>query len=316
MFFQSIFKKTIVLTSLFSFFISITATCLPLKVGIIQVIEHSALDETRRGIQDELNRQFQNDLQLSWESAQGNPALATQIAQKYNGQNVNIIIAIGTTAAQAALNSVQNSNKPVVFASVTDPENAKLVGNITGVSNFVTPQKQFDVIQKIMGTKKRIGIIYNPGEANSSALLAKMQATAQPMNFQIVAASASRTSEVISAAESLAGKVDAIFINNDNTALASINSVGKICSGNEIPLFSSDGDPEASQALAIMGANQYEIGRQAGRMAAQILQGKSKAVEMKAAFPDKLIVKINRPLARTMGINIPDDLADDAGDTK
>ena len=108
------------------------------KIGVIQTIEHPALDKTRQGIREELADQgFKENLQWDWESAQMNQALATQIAQKFVGQEVDLIVAIGTLAAQSALSATRTSDIPVIFASVTDPKSAKLMGNIAGVSNFV-----------------------------------------------------------------------------------------------------------------------------------------------------------------------------------
>lgn len=279
------------------------------KIGVIQVVEHPALDATCKGIRDELTEQgFTKNLIWSWDSAQGNPALGTQIAQKFMGQEVNLLVAIGTTVAQASLSATRDSKVPVVFASVTDPKGAKLVGNITGVSNFVPTKEQFDIIMKIIPSKKRLGVIYNPGEANSASLLAQMQNAAKENGLELILGTASKTSEVSIAAQSLIGKVDAIFINNDNTALAAINSVGQICRDNKIPLFASDGDLKESGALALLGADQYEIGRQAGRMVAKILRGECKAQDIKVEYPVKVTVESNDKVAQALGITLPESV--------
>jgi putative ABC transport system substrate-binding protein len=275
------------------------------KVGVIQVVEHPALDLTRQGIQDELGQQgFKENLQWSWDSAQGNPALASQIAQKYIGQEMQVLVAIGTTATQAALSATRGSKIPVVFASVTDPKGAKLTGNMTGVSNFVSPNDQLAVIMKILPSQKRIGMVYNPGEANSASLLAQMQTVAQEKGLKIILATASKTSEVSIAAQGLMGKVDAVFVNNDNTALAAINAIGQICRDNKIPLFASDGDLKASGALALIGADQYQIGRQAGHMVAKILRGEAQASDLAIEYPTQVSVAVNDDIAQTLGITI------------
>lgn len=279
------------------------------KIGVIQVIEHPALDATCKGIRDELTELgFKENLQWSWDSAQGNPALATQVAQKFVGQEVNLLIGIGTTAAQAALSASRDRKIPVVFASVTDPKGAKLTGNVTGVSNFVPPKEQFDVILKILPTAKKIGVVYNPGEANSASLLIQMQEESQKKGLELVSATASKTSEVTSAAQSLIGKVDAIFINNDNTALAAINSIGQICRDNKIPLFASDGNLVESGALALLGADQYAIGRQTGRMVAKILRGEAKASDVQIEYPANVNVDLNDKIAESLGVKIPESL--------
>lgn len=307
------FRAILILCAFFTFSLTplfgATPFPSPYKIGVIQIVEHPALDETCRGIQDELALQGLNpNLQWSWESAQGNPALATQIAAKYMGQKVSLMIAIGTTVAQAALNAAQGSQTPVIFASVTDPKAAKLTGNITGVSNFVPLSEQFSYIMKILPDKKRIGVIYNPGEANSDSLMIQMQATAKQMGLEILSVPALRTSEVSMAVQGLMGKVDAIFINNDNTALAALPAIGRICRDNKVPLFASDGDLKESGALAIIGADQYEIGRQTGRMVTKILKGDVQISDLAVEYPTKINVSINDEAAKTLGITIPEVL--------
>jgi putative ABC transport system substrate-binding protein len=286
------------------------------KVGVIQIIEHPALNETCKGIKDELKDQgFNDNLQWSWDSAQGNPALATQIAQKYVGQEVNVLVAIGTTVAQAALNVARTSNTPVVFSSVTNPKAAKLEGNITGVSNFVSPNDQFDAIQQIIPTKKKIGVIYNPGEANSASLLAQMEEVAKAKGLELIPATASKTSEVAIAAQGLVKKVDAIFVNNDNTALAALSSVGQICRENKIPLFASDGDLKESGALALLGADQYKIGRQTGKMVATLLMKKGTPSTITIEFPKSVSVDVNEKVAKELAIKLPESLKKDVKGT-
>lgn len=286
------------------------------KVGVIQIIEHPALNETCKGIQDELKDQGLSDnLQWSWDSAQGNPALATQIAQKYVGQEVNVLVAIGTTVAQAALNVARNSNIPVIFSSVTNPKAAKLEGNITGVSNFVSPKDQFDAIVQLLPNKKKIGVIYNPGEANSVILLAQMEEAAKAKGLELIPATASKTSEVAIAAQGLIKKVDAIFVNNDNTALAALNAVGQICRENKTPLFASDGDLKESGALALLGADQYKIGRQTGKMVATILLKNGDPSTIKIEFPKSVSVEVNEKVAKDLAIALPEALKKDSRGT-
>ncbi|MDF3033566.1 MAG: hypothetical protein K0R76_520 [Alphaproteobacteria bacterium] len=308
--FRKIIKTAIWFTLSLAFAFRAMASSPPLyKVGVIQAIEHPALDQTRQGVWDELTEQgFKENLQWDWDSAQGNASLAAQIAQKFVGQRVDLIVAIPTMAAQAALSATRGSQIPVVFASVTDPKGAKLMGNITGVSNFVPIKDQFDIIMTIIPMKKRWGIIYNPGEDNSASLLTQMQAVAQDKGIELILATASKTSEVLIAAQGLIGKVDAIFINNDNTALAALNGIGQICRDHKLPLFASDGDLEESGALALLGADQYAVGRQAGRMVAKILRGEAQAVDLEIEYPNQVKIDLNDKVAQTLGIPFPESL--------
>lgn len=280
------------------------------KVGVIQTIEHPALDKTRQGILDELMDQgFKENLQWNWESAQMNQALAMQIAQKFVGQGVDLIVAIGTPAAQAALSATRNANIPVIFSSVTDPKSAKLVGNIAGVSNYVSVSYHFDLISQILPGKKRIGIIYNVGDVNSVTLVEQMKTVAREKGFELELATVSKTSEVSAATDNLIGKkVDAIFINNDNTALAAFDGIAKICSLNKMPLFASDADVLEKGALAVRGPDQYDLGRQTGRMVAKTLRQEAKAEDLGTELPEKVEVYLNEERAKALGIVFSPDV--------
>lgn len=305
----------------YALFLVLTLITLPCKadsvpsIGVIQVIEHPALDNTRKGILDELIAQgfsCPEKLRWSWESAQGNPALATQIAQKFISHTV--IVAIGTTPAQAALAVAKDKIVNIVFSSVTDPVGARLVADrstpgkqITGVSNFVDVEQQFALFKKILPHLKRLGIIYNPGEANSVALLKVMEAIARKMRITLVKACASRTSEVFSAAQGLADKVDALFINNDNTGLAAFDAIVKVGKAKKKPVLSSDTDMISKGALAVLGPNQYEIGRQTGRMIVRILRGEPPAT-LSIEYPQKVELHLNLKAAADIGLTIPQEI--------
>ena len=294
-------------------------------IGVIQVVEHPALDRTRQGVLDELLSQgYKPEKTMQWlyESAQGNPTLATQIAQKLVGQNVKLIVAIGTMPAQAVAKATKrgaDGNIPVVFASVTDPLEAKLIpnlkapgDNVSGVSNFVEVNQQFDLFKKIIPSLKNIGIIYNPGEANSVSLVELMQKAAQLKDLNLVLMPASKTSEVSAAAQGLIGKVDAIFINNDNTALSAFDAIFKVALERKIPVFSSDTDMLAKGALAALGPDQYQIGRQAGRMVVKILRGQAAPATISVEFPQIVELCLNLKVAEQLMISVPKDLIKEA----
>jgi putative ABC transport system substrate-binding protein len=271
--------------SIFSFFISFSpvfSQSPPPKISILQVIEHPALNATRDGFLDELKKlgyEEGKNLVVEYQSAQGNAALSAQIAQKFASHQANVIVAIGTKAAQAAMNAAKNSKIPVVFSSVTDPLGAKLVTNlkapdgyVTGVSNFLGVEPQFKLFKQVLPKLKTLGIIYDPGEANSISLNKSMEEMAKQFGLKLVFAVATKTSEVLGASQSLCGKVDALFVNNDNTALSAYSSVVKAAQSCDIPAFVSDVDLAPQGALAAVGPDQTELGRQTARMVDMILK--------------------------------------------
>jgi len=282
------------------------------KVGIIQAADHEALILSREGVIESLKKSGfipERNLDVKVESAQSTPALASQIAQKFVGNGCDVLVAIGTMPTQAALQAAQGSGVPVIYASVTDPKSAKLQGNITGVSDYIDPEIQFAAFKEIMPTLKKIGVIYNPGEQNSEALIKPQLAAAKKLGLEIVFVSAPKTSDVYAAALSLKGKVDAIFIDNDNTVLSAFDSVIKAGREIKIPVFVSDTDLVEKGALAAMGPNQQRVGFMAGEMVATLLKmekGKRDASKIQAQGAPVPHLHLNLTAAETLEIKASD----------
>ncbi len=262
-------------------------------IGIVQTIEHPALDLTSQGVIAELKKAGYS---YRVESAQGNPSIATQIAQKFVGQNAKLIVTVGTMATQAGVRVASSKHIPVVFATVTDPVGARIVqnmktpeGHVTGVSNYVDLKNVFSEIKKNFSNIKTLGIIYNTGEANSVFLTDHAQKEAPAFNIHIELAPASKTSDVAGAAQTLIGKkVDAILINNDNTALAAFDAIVK--SADNVPVIASDAFCLAKGAQMVVGANQFDIGSQAGIMVIKILKDKIAIKDIPVEGPRKVDV--------------------------
>lgn len=286
-------KKTF---SIFLTFFLFSAQASPTKISILQTSEHPALNQARQGLIEELQSlgyKEGKNLSLDYQSAQGSPPLAAQIAQKFVSEHSDLIVAIGTPAAQALMRAVKGTDIPVVFTAVSDPLASKLVtnlkipeGQVTGVSDFVDPKPQFEFFKKLLPKLKRIGIVYNPGEDNSTALNKLMEKAAEELDLKLFFASATKSSDVLVASRSLCGKVDAIFINNDNTALSAFKSVVKAANECNIPAFVSDLDVVDQGARAALGPNQIDLGRQTARMVDFILKH-PKAPLPPVEFPEK-----------------------------
>lgn len=284
-------------TTLFYFLLSFSsAQSSPSKIFILQTTEHPALNATYQGFLEELHKlgyEEGKNLILDYQSAQGNAALAVQIAQKFVSYHPDLIVAIGTKAAQAAASSSKGTETPVVFSSVTDPLGAKLVTSleapeerVTGVSNFIAVKPQLQLFKKLLPHLKSLGVVYDPGEPNSVTLVDLMKKEAEALELQLATTTAAKTSDVLAASQSLCGKVEAIFINNDNTALAAFGSVVTAAKECGIPVFVSDVDLVDQGALAALGPNQVDIGRQTARMVDCILKNPQDPLPP-VAFPEK-----------------------------
>lgn len=278
-------------------------------IAISQIVEHPALDITRQGILDELkDRGFCSDnknIEILYDNAQGDPILALQIAQKFSSIEPSVIVALGTTAAQSIAS--QTKSIPLIFSSVTNPKDAGLTAkNIRGVSNWIPLEPQLKAFKKLLPKLKSLGIIYNPGEANSVSIVKQLTIEAKHLGIEILTSPADKSMDVPEATAALIGKVDAIFISNDNTALSAFSNIVNTANSASIPVFVSDTDMVDQGALAALGPSQYQIGRQTGAMIANILSGspdRNQSIE----FPDKLEFVINQKVASKLKIYIPEE---------
>lgn len=275
-------------------------------IGIIQIIEHPALDATRNGIIETL-KQTDPDIKIIWRSVQGNMTTATQLSQNFVAQQVDALVTLGTTPTQIAVKVTQDTKIPVFFASVTDPDSAGLVGKSTGISNFVDVDQQLDSIKRILPSLKTLGLIYNPGEANSEKLLELTRKACRQLNITLHCATALKTTDVVMAAKKLVDKVDAIFVNNDNTALAAFPSIIQIADAAKIPVFASDADLIQSGALAVLGPDQYKIGVQTAAIINQVLENNVKVKDIPIGYSDSVDLYINKEKAKFLGIPFSDD---------
>lgn len=284
-------------------------------VAVTAIVEHPALDAVRDGIRDELaanGYKAGDNLEFIYESAQGNPATAAQIARKFIGDKPDVIVAIATPSAQAVV--AATSEIPVVFSAVTDPLSAKLIsnyekpgGNVTGLSDMSPIAQHLDLIKEVTPAARRIGIAYNPGEANAVSLVDLLKAEAPGKGMSIVTASAPKSSDVLAAARSLVGKVDVIYVPTDNTIVTALESVIKVGIDNGIPVYSGDTDSVTRGTIAALGFNYYDIGRQTGKVVLRILKGE-KPGDIPVRTADGTDLFVNPAAAKKMGVLIPKPL--------
>lgn len=289
------------------------------SIAITQIVEHPALDSVRKGVKDELAAagiEEGKNLKWNYESAQGNGAIAAQIAKKFAGDSPDVIVAIATPSAQTMAAAARNT--PIVFSAVTDPVGAKLVSNlqkpgknITGVTDLTPIDKHMELVKRVVPSAKTVGVIFNPGEANSITLLDLVKKYAPMQGMKVVEASASKSSEVLSAARSLVGKADAIYIPTDNTVVSAFSAVVKVGQAAKLPVIAGDTDSVKQGAVAALGFNYYDVGRQTGKIVLQILNG-AKPGSIAVQGVEKMELFVNPESAKKMGITLDKSLITEA----
>jgi len=310
-------KKTIILLLSMLLANNLMAAEKVKKVYISQIIKHPALDITVKGIIDGLEQNGylkDKNVEIRVESAQANAALSSQIATKFVNQGADVVVGVGTVTAQTFLKYTQGDKAKLVFSSVTDPVQAGIVQdllnpgqNVSGVSNFVELEPQLELFKTIQPGLKTLGVLYNPGEANSLSINKRLETICPKMGIQLILQSANKTSDIAQAATKLAHNVDAIFISNDNTALAALHTVVAIANKAKIPVYVSDTDSVEVGALAALGPNQYQVGLQTGAIVARSLNGEQLA-NIPVEFANKTELYLNKDAAATIGINFPDEV--------
>jgi len=285
------------------------------KVFINQIVKHPALENTVSGIIDGLAQNgYRNgdQVEVRVESAQGNAALSSQIASKFVAKNPDVVVGVGTVSAQGFMPYVRKGEANLVFSSVTDPEQSGLVTkrrdrrySVSGVSNFVAIEPQLALFRQIQPELQKIGVLYNPGEANSLSMLSSLRKACQAKGITLVPQGANKTADMPQAAMKLASAVDALFITNDNTALAALPSIIAVANKRQIPVYVSDTDAVVQGALAALGPNQYQVGVQTGAMIASVLDGASlNAIPVE--YPAKTELFVNVSAAKKLGIAFPE----------
>jgi len=288
-------------------------------VAITQIVEHPALDAVYQGVKDELAEQGFTEgenLRVLHESAQGNTGIAAQIARKFVGESPDVIVAIATPSAQTVAAAARDI--PVVFSAVTDPVGAKLVksleapgANITGVSDMLPIDRHLDMVLQVVPEAKNIGTVYNPGEANAVSLVDLLEERLAARGLNLVKAAATKTSEVLGASRSLVGKADAIYLTTDNTVISAAEAVISVGERADIPVFAADTATVSRGAVAALGFDYYNHGRQTGAMVVRILNG-AKPAEMPVETMEALDLFVNPAAAERMGITLSDELIQEA----
>jgi putative ABC transport system substrate-binding protein len=294
------------------------------KVAISTIVEVPQLVETKEGVIKGLaERGFivGKNIEIDYQNANGNMPTQQQIAKKFVGSGADVIVPITTPTSQAMVAATKDI--PIVFVTVTDPLKAKLIpqfkqpgGNVTGVSDAPPIAAQLKLFKEIVPKLKKLGFIYNPGLDSSKATLEWVKEQGKPLGIEVVEAAAPTTNEVIPATNKLIGKVDAIYVPNDTTVVAALETVVKIGKDTKTPVFTGETRGVGRGSVASVGLNYTQVGTLAGHMVADILKGQKPgtidAVIAYEKLPDNVIV-VNKGSAKAMGVTLPDSLLKRAG---
>ena len=282
----------------------------PIKIGLTQIVEHPSLDQIKQGIIDRLAEKGYKDgekIAINFQNAQGEMTNADLIAKDF-AEKEDIIVAITTPSAQAALNATKD--KPIFYSAVTDPVAAGLKGaNITGTSDATPIEAQISLAKELLGDFKKIGIVYNIGEANSEAQVQAVKALGQKNGFEVVAKGINTVNDIAPALDVILDEVDFLYTPVDNMLASSYPVIVKKANEKNKPVIGSVTDYVNQGALGTEGINQYKIGVQTADMIIKYLEGKTKIADMPFETVKDTDLLINETVAGTLGIKISDELS-------
>ncbi len=291
-------------------------------IGISQFAEHGSLDNCREGFLEGLKEEGIEEgknLTVKVSNADSDMGTAAQIAQSFVGDKVDLLCAIATPSAQAAYNAAMDADVPVVYTAVTNPEEAELadadknpVGAVTGTSDQLPVEAQLQMIRELLPDAKTIGILYTTSEANSVYSISQYEKLVGEYGFELETAGITSTSEISLAAADLLDKVDCLTNLTDNTVVSALPTILAAANEKNIPVFGSEIEQVKIGCLAAEGLDYVNLGKETGKMAAQILKGEASAQEMPYQLLTESSLYINQAVADNLGISIPDSMTEEA----
>ena len=291
-------------------------------IGIEQFAEHGSLDNCREGFLEGLAEEGIEEgknLTVEYKNAAADMGTAGQISDSFATSDVDLICGIATPSAQSCYNAAMDTDIPVIYTAVTDPVAAELVdeegnpvGDITGTSDKLPVEAQLQMIREILPDAKTIGILYTTSEKNSEATIAQYEALVEDYGFTLETAGITATADISLATDGLLEKVDCLTNLTDNTVVSSLPTILEKANAKNIPVFGSEIEQVKNGCLAAEGLDYVELGKQTGKMAAQILKGEAEASEMPFETIEGSNRYLNTAVAENLGIEIPDGFADEA----
>ena len=276
------------------------------KIGITQIVAHPALDSAREGFKDAFK---ESGLKVTFDekNANGEIATANMIANNFVTEKVDLIYAIATSTAQSA---AQATNKlPVVFSAITDPEAAGLIKeNVTGISDRVNVKQQLELLLKLDSKIKKVGVIYNSSEQNSKVQVDDLKKAASELGITIVEKSVTQVSEIPQASETLVKSSDALYLPTDNLVASVVNLITEKAIAAKKIAFGAESAHVKGGALITQGIDYYEMGKEAGKIAVEILKNGKKTSDISFKKMDLNDIVINDKTLAAIGINLPEDI--------
>ena len=276
------------------------------RIGITQIVSHPALDSAREGFKAAFKEAGVN-AEFDEKNANGETTNSNLIANNFVSSKEDLIFAIATNAAQSA--SQATNDIPVVFAAITDPQSAGILkNNVTGVSDRMDVKQQLELLKKIASNTKNVGVIYNSSEQNSKIQVEDLKKAAKELGLNIVEKSVVQANEIPQAVDNLVREADAIYLPTDNLVASVVSLITDKATAAKKIVFGAEAAHVKGGALITQGVSYYEIGKEAGKMAIEILKNGKKPSEIKFKTMPLSEIEVNEKTLAALGISLPEDV--------
>lgn len=289
------------------------------KIGVVQLVQHDALDSANKGFVYGLKEKGYEDgknIEIEQQNAQGEQTNAQTICSQFVDAKKDMIFAIATPAAQAAYNATKDI--PIVFTAVTDPVSAQIAKewkssgtNVTGTSDKVPVDDQIKLLKQLLPDAKTVGVIYNTSETNSVIQVDELKKAAEKQGLNVKEIGVTNVNEINQNLNSAVKDIDVLYTPTDNTVASAYDLVGNTCLGAGVPIIGAEEAVVSKGGLASIGIDYYNLGKEAGYKAAEILSGK-KPSDVEITTLSKMSFTINTDVADKLQIKVPDDIMKDA----
>ena len=242
------------------------------KVAIVQQLDHASLDEIRAAIEAELTAA---SIEFEVFNGQNDATVLNQIGAQVVSDNFDAIIPIATLAAQCMVTAADGYNIPIIYAACSDPESAGLTGmdTVTGTSDALNTRFIIDMMLAADPDITCVGLLYSNSEINSETPIAEAKAYLEELGIEYLEKTGNAADEVVTAANALVGRCDAVFTPTDNVVMNVAGAVAEILNNAGIPHYTGADSFVSAGAFATCGVNYTELGTYTGKMAVDILAG-------------------------------------------
>ena len=290
------------------------------KVGIVQLMQHGALDQANQGMIDGLKAggyEEGKNLEINQQNAQGDQSNLQSIAQQFLSDEVDMILSIATPSTQVMAAATEDI--PIVGTAITSFEQAGLVNsdeepgtNVTGTHDMTPVAEQIDLLLQVVPDAKTIGTIYTSSEKNSQIQVGILKEVCAEKGLTVEERTITSVNDIQQAAQSLVGEVDAIWLPTDNNVASAMPQVVGVTDEAGLVTLGGEESQVTAGATLTYGINFYQIGYDAGLMAAKILDGDAEPATMPIQGPSDLKLVINTEAVEIIGVDIPDELMEQA----